>query len=162
MCAVIYPPDIYIYIVGEDNCIINQFAIVDTYVSLTYWLGHTSTTQLEAAKNTTTSSRVKDPRVTSSQTFTSTNPRGESKPMQQNAMARTHEVFKSFTLKFQQSNKCLWGNKRGTTMVEKHKELQDQDLLGSPHLEERWIGGNVDLDLLSRSEERRVGKECRL
>ena len=34
-------------------------------------------------------------------------------------------------------------------MEEKHKELQDQDLLGSPHLEERWIGGNVDLDLLS-------------
>jgi hypothetical protein len=30
-----------------------------------------------------------------------------------------------------------------------HQELQDQDLLGSPHLEERWIGGNVDLDLLS-------------
>ena len=28
-------------------------------------------------------------------------------------------------------------------------ELQDQDLLGSPHLEEEWIGGNVDLDLLS-------------
>ena len=36
-------------------------------------------------------------------------------------------------------------------MEEKHKELQDQDLLGSPHLEERWIGGNVDLDLLSLS-----------
>ena len=34
-------------------------------------------------------------------------------------------------------------------MEEKHQELQDQDLLGSPHLEERWIGGNVDLDLLS-------------
>ena len=30
-------------------------------------------------------------------------------------------------------------------------ELQDQDLLGSPHLEEEWIGGNVDLDLLSIS-----------
>ena len=35
-------------------------------------------------------------------------------------------------------------------MEEKHQELQDQDLLGSPHLEERWIGGNVDLDLLSQ------------
>ena len=34
-------------------------------------------------------------------------------------------------------------------MEEKHQELQDQDLLGSPNLEERWIGGNVDLDLLS-------------
>ena len=34
-------------------------------------------------------------------------------------------------------------------MEEKNQELQDQDLLGSPHLEERWIGGIVDLDLLS-------------
>ena len=34
-------------------------------------------------------------------------------------------------------------------MEEKHQELQDQDQLGSPHLEEEWIGGNVDLDLLS-------------
>ena len=33
-------------------------------------------------------------------------------------------------------------------MEEKHQELQDQDLQGSPHLEGRWIGGNVDLDLL--------------
>src|SRR5664279_109393 len=65
-----------------------------------------------------------------------------------NAMARA-QVLKSFTLKFQQSNKCLWGNKRGRTKEENHKELQDLDPLGSPHLEERWIGGNVDLDLLS-------------
>ena len=39
-------------------------------------------------------------------------------------------------------------------MEEKHKELQDQDLLGSPHLEERWIGGFVDLDLLSQIPQR--------
>ena len=39
-------------------------------------------------------------------------------------------------------------------MEEKHKELQDQDLQGSPHLEERWIGGNVDLDLLSQIPQR--------
>ena len=31
----------------------------------------------------------------------------------------------------------------------KQIELQDLDPKGSPHLEERWIGGNVDLDLLS-------------
>jgi hypothetical protein len=30
-----------------------------------------------------------------------------------------------------------------------HKELQDLDPLCSPHLEERWIGRNIDLDLLS-------------
>jgi hypothetical protein len=28
-----------------------------------------------------------------------------------------------------------------------YKELQDLDLIGSPHLEEKEIGGNVDLDL---------------
>ena len=39
-------------------------------------------------------------------------------------------------------------------MEEKHQELQDQDLLGSPHLEERWIGGNIDLDLLSQIPQR--------
>src|SRR5664279_519404 len=37
-----------------------------------------------------------------------------------NAMARA-QVLKSFTLKFQQSNKCLWGNKRGRTKEENHK-----------------------------------------
>jgi hypothetical protein len=30
-----------------------------------------------------------------------------------------------------------------------HKELQDIDPIGSPHLEEKVIGGNEDLDLLS-------------
>jgi hypothetical protein len=30
-----------------------------------------------------------------------------------------------------------------------HKELQDLDPIGSPHMEEKVIGGNVDLDLLS-------------
>ena len=39
-------------------------------------------------------------------------------------------------------------------MEEKHQELQDQDLLGSPHLEERGNGGFVDLDLLSQIPQR--------
>jgi hypothetical protein len=30
-----------------------------------------------------------------------------------------------------------------------HKELQDLDPIGFPHLEEKVIGGNVDLDLPS-------------
>ena len=34
--------------------------------------------------------------------------------------------------------------RRGTT-----KEVQELDQLSSPHLEERWIGRIVDLDLLS-------------
>ena len=37
---------------------------------------------------------------------------------------------------------------RGRTK-EEHEELQDLDPRGSPHLEEKVIGGNVDLDLLS-------------
>ena len=40
------------------------------------------------------------------------------------------------------------GNKRGRTK-EIHKELQDLDLVGSPHLERDLIGGNLDLDLLT-------------
>ena len=32
---------------------------------------------------------------------------------------------------------------------EEHEELQDLDPRGSPHLEEKMIGGNVNLDLLS-------------
>jgi hypothetical protein len=42
----------------------------------------------------------------------------------------------------------LWRDMRGRTK-EIHKKLQDLDSLCSPHLEERWIGGNMDLDLLS-------------
>jgi hypothetical protein len=42
----------------------------------------------------------------------------------------------------------LWRYKRGR-IKEIHKELQDLDPLCSPHLDERWIGGNIDLDLLS-------------
>ena len=59
------------------------------------------------------------------------------------------QVLKFFTLKFQQSNKCLWGNKRGRTKRRTTQELKELDPLGSPHLEEEWIGENVDLDLLS-------------
>ena len=38
-----------------------------------------------------------------------------------NAMARTHEVLKSFSPKFHQSYKSLWGNKRGRTKKENTK-----------------------------------------
>ena len=37
---------------------------------------------------------------------------------------------------------------RGRTK-EEHEELQDLNPRGSPHLEEKVIGGYVDLDLLS-------------
>ena len=56
----------------------------------------------------------KDPRVTSSSSFQLPRILVESTPMHQMQKARA-QVLKSFTLKFQQSNKCLWGNKRGRT-----------------------------------------------
>ena len=59
------------------------------------------------------------------------------------------QVLKFFTLKFQQSNKCLCGNKRGRTKKNSTNESQDLDPTGSPHKEEKVIGGVVDLDLLS-------------
>jgi hypothetical protein len=43
----------------------------------------------------------------------------------------------------------LWRDMRGRTREEIHKELRDLDPIGSPHKEEKVIGGNVDLDLLS-------------
>jgi hypothetical protein len=42
----------------------------------------------------------------------------------------------------------LWRDMRGRTK-KIQKELQDLDSLCSPHLKERWIGGNMDLDLFS-------------
>jgi hypothetical protein len=58
-------------------------------------------------------------------------------------------MLKSFSLKFQQSYKSYWGNKRGRTNKRRNtKFLQDLDLVDSPHKERDLIGRNVDLDLL--------------
>ena len=84
------------------------------------------------------------PRVTSFSNFNFHESSWRAQTDATNAMIRA-QVLKSFTLKFQQSNKCLWGNKRGRTT----KELQELDPIGSPHLEEILISGNMDLDLLS-------------
>ena len=43
----------------------------------------------------------------------------------------------------------LWMDLGGRTKGRTTKELQEQDPLGSPHLEEKLSGGNVDLGLLS-------------
>jgi hypothetical protein len=43
----------------------------------------------------------------------------------------------------------LWRGMRGKTKEEIHKELQDLDAMSSPHKEEKVIGENIDLDLLS-------------
>ena len=43
----------------------------------------------------------------------------------------------------------LWRDLRGKTKRINTKQLKDLDPTGSPHLEEIWFGGIVDLDLLS-------------
>ena len=43
----------------------------------------------------------------------------------------------------------MLGRKMRGRTKEEQEELQDLDPRGSPHLEEKVIGGNVDLDLLS-------------
>ena len=43
----------------------------------------------------------------------------------------------------------MLGRKMRGRTKEEHEELQDLDPRGSPHLEEKVIGGNMDLDLLS-------------
>ena len=90
------------------------------------------------------------PRVTSFSNFNFHESSWRQQTYAPNIMARA-QVLKSFTLKFQLSNKCFWGNKRGRTKRRTTKELQELDPLGSPHLVERLIGGNIDLDVLSLS-----------
>ena len=63
-------------------------------------------------------------------------------------MARAHRVPKSLTLKSHQSNESYVGTREEEQEGE-HQQLQDLDPRGSPHIEEKVIGGNVDLDLLS-------------
>ena len=63
-------------------------------------------------------------------------------------MARAHGVPKSLTLKSHQSNKS-YGGKGEEEQEREHQELQDLDPKGSSQIEEKEIGGNVDLDLLS-------------
>ena len=43
----------------------------------------------------------------------------------------------------------MLGRKMRGRTKEEHEELQDLDPRGSPHLEEKVIAGNMDLDLLS-------------
>jgi hypothetical protein len=43
----------------------------------------------------------------------------------------------------------LWRDMRGRTGRKSTNEFQDLDPNGSPNLEEKLFGGNIDLDLLS-------------
>jgi hypothetical protein len=63
-------------------------------------------------------------------------------------MARAHKVLKSFSPKSTKATNAMEEYER-KNKEEIHKELQDLDPIGSPHIEERLIGGNIDLDLLS-------------
>ena len=59
-------------------------------------------------------------------------------------------MLKSFTLKLHTKQTNAYGGIREEEQRRTQQmNLQDLDPLGFPHLEGRWIGGNVDLDLLS-------------
>ena len=85
------------------------------------------------------------PRVTSFSTFNFHESSWREQTDATNAMARA-QVLKSFTLKSNQKQLMLEGREERKNST---NESQDLDPKGSPHLEEIWIGENVDLDLLS-------------
>jgi hypothetical protein len=62
--------------------------------------------------------------------------------------ARTQEVLKILHSQIPPKQLMLLGEKRGRTK-RNTKSFQDLDQKASPHLEERLIGGMIDLDLLS-------------
>jgi hypothetical protein len=63
-------------------------------------------------------------------------------------MARAHKVFKSFSPNPTKATNAMEEYER-KNKKEIHKELQDLDPIGSPHMEEILIDGNIELDLLS-------------
>jgi len=63
-------------------------------------------------------------------------------------MARTQEVLKALHSQIPPKQLILW-RKMGGRARKTTNESQDLDPKSSPHLEERLIGGDVDLDLLS-------------
>ena len=80
------------------------------------WIGGSRVAILTTKVSTTTkASRVQRPKSNKLTNFQLPRIFVESTNRCNNAMARAHKVLKFFTLKFQQSNKCLWGNKRGRT-----------------------------------------------
>ena len=65
-----------------------------------------------------------------------------------NARSKTTQGGQVLHSQIQPKQLMLGRDLRGRTR-RNTKQLQNLDLLGSPHLEEEWIGGMVDLDLLS-------------
>ena len=70
--------------------------------------------------------------------------------MQPMQWARTQEVLKILHSQIppKATNAC-GGRREEEQGRTQQMELQDLDPKASPHLEERWIGGTIDLDLLS-------------
>ena len=93
--------------------------------------------------------RSKEPRVTSSRTFTSTKPRGENKPMHKSKGKNTRSAQVLYSQIPPKATNAYGGRREEEQRRTQQMELQDLNPKGSPHLEERWIGENVDLDLLS-------------
>ena len=90
----------------------------------------------------------KDPRVTSSQAFNF----HESSWRAQTDATKQWQEHKCSNLSLSNPTKTTngYGGRREKEQRRTQQiELQDLYPKGSPHLEERWIGRNVDLDLLS-------------
>ena len=73
----------------------------------------------------------------------------ESTPDATNAKGKTTQGGQVLHSEIQAKQLMLWRDLRGRTKRRNTKKLQDLHPTGSPHLEEIWFGGIVDLDLLS-------------
>ena len=70
--------------------------------------------------------------------------------MQPMQWARTQEVLKILHSQIPPKATNAYGGRREEEQGRNQQmELQDLNPKASPHLEERWIGGTMDLDLLS-------------
>ena len=98
------------------------------------WRLPTNATKGHNATKATNRLGFQEPKSKKLLNFHSPNPLGRTQTDAPNAMARTQVVCKSFSPKFHQSYKSLWGNKRGRTMEEIHKRLQDLYLKMFPSL----------------------------
>ena len=89
-----------------------------------------------------------DPRVTSSQTFNFHESSWRAQTDAQSNGKSTSDQILHSQIPPKATNAYV-GRREKEQRRTQQVELQNLDPKGSPHLEERWIGGNVDLDLLS-------------
>jgi hypothetical protein len=103
---------------------------------------------LEIPKKSTKPSRVPRTQEEISFFLSPPNLQGELKPMHQMQWQEHTKCSNPSIQNPTKATNAMEGYER-KNKEEIHKELQDLDPIGSPHLEEKVIGGNVDLDLLS-------------